>query len=437
MDSANWNQFNPERNPIMKRAICWLRTNLRLGDHPALQMAIEENDEVLLVYVFDKRFWNIERMGSARAKFLLESLHELRSEVNQIGGEIEFLYGNAVKEISKLMAELGCDTCYAQREDAPYEASDEKALAKKCRLELCGGKGLLENEDLPFPLKDLPQTFSVFRRKVEKQLKIREICPKPKTLSCSWKPRGDLATLGELGYNIPSFDERSVLDFRGGEREGWARMNGWIWERNCLQKYKDTRNGLLGADHSSKLSPWLSAGCLSAVQVYWEIKKYEEYRTANESTYWLFFELLWREFFRFVARKHGAKLFMQAGIKGEKVQSTIPHHEALQEWCQGKTGNSLVDANITELIKSGWMSNRGRQIVASYLVNDLGQNWLAGARFFEHHLIDYDACSNYGNWAYLGGVGNDPRPKRAFNVSKQAEIYDTKNAFRDHWLQGK
>ena len=420
----------------MNRAICWLRTNLRLGDHPALGKAIEENDEVLLVYVFDKRFWNMERMGSARAKFLLESLHELRSEVNQIGGEIEFLYGNAVKEIPKLMAELGCDTCYTQREDAPYEASDEKALAEKCRLVLCGGKGLLENEDLPFPLKDLPQTFSVFRRKVEKQLKIREICPKPKTLNCSWKPQGDLATLGKLGYDIPSFDERSVLNFRGGEREGWARMNGWIWERNCLRNYKETRNGLLGADYSSKLSPWLSAGCLSAVQVYWEIKKYEEYRTANESTYWLFFELLWREFFRFVARKHGAKLFMQAGIKGEKAQSTIPHHEALQEWCQGKTGNSLVDANITELIKSGWMSNRGRQIVASYLVNDLGQNWLAGARFFEHHLIDYDPCSNYGNWAYVGGVGNDPRPNRAFNVSKQAEVYDPKEDFRNLWIKG-
>ena len=139
LDSAIRNQFNPERNPIMNRAVCWLRTNLRLGDHPALGKAIEENDEVLLVYVFDKRFWNIERMGSTRAKFLLESLHELRSEVNQIGGEIELLYGNAVKEIPKLMAELGCDTCYTQREDAPYEASDEKALAEKCRLVLCGG----------------------------------------------------------------------------------------------------------------------------------------------------------------------------------------------------------------------------------------------------------------------------------------------------------
>ena len=95
----------------------------------------------------------------------------------------------------------------------------------------------------------------------------------------------------------------------------------------------------------------------------------------------------------------------------------------------GKTENSLVDANITELIKSGWMSNRGRQIVASYLVNDLGQNWLAGARFFEHHLIDYDPCSNYGNWAYLGGVGNDPRPNRAFNVSKQAEVYGSERRF--------
>ena len=89
---------------------------------------------------------------------------------------------------------------------------------------------------------------------------------------------------------------------------------------------------------------------------------------------------------------------------------------------------------MIELGKTGWMSNRGRQNVASYLIHDLGQDWLAGAKHFEELLIDYDACSNYGNWMYLAGVGNDPRPNRAFNLEKQAEYYDSDEKFRTLWL---
>ena len=190
----------------------------------------------------------------------------------------------------------------------------------------------------------------------------------------------------------------------------------------------------MGADYSSKLSPWLSGGCISAVQVYWEIKRYEEERVANESTYWLFFELLWREFFRFVGRRYGPRLFAKGGIKGEETDPAYSNRDKLERWRLGQTEDEFVNANMVELVLTGWMSNRGRQNVASYLIHDLGQDWLEGARFFERNLIDYDPCSNYGNWAYLGGVGNDPRPNRAFNLKKQAEIYDSDGSFRKLWL---
>ena len=191
---------------------------------------------------------------------------------------------------------------------------------------------------------------------------------------------------------------------------------------------------MVGSDYSSKLSPWLANGSLSAVQVYWEIKKYEDQRIANDSTYWLFFELLWREFFRFVARRHGSKIFQRSGLKQESTTNRRGDSRTFEKWKLGRTENDFVNANMNELAKTGWMSNRGRQNVASYLIHDLGQDWLDGARHFENQLIDYDPCSNYGNWMYLGGVGNDPRPNRAFNLDKQAEYYDPDHRFRKLWL---
>ncbi len=104
-----------------------------------------------------------------------------------------------------------------------------------------------------------------------------------------------------------------------------------------------------------------------------------------------------------------------------------------QLWKEGKTGDSFVDANMRELAATGWMSNRGRQNVASYLIHDMQVDWLLGAAYFESQLIDYDPCSNYGNWAYIAGVGNDPRPVRKFNTAKQAQDYDPQRTYRKLW----
>ena len=133
-------------------------------------------------------------------------------------------------------------------------------------------------------------------------------------------------------------------------------------------------------------------------------------------------------------KKHQTKFFLYAGIKTDKINSKSLNEKLLSQWINGATQSDLVNANMLELKLTGYMSNRGRQNVASYLCNDLKLDWRYGAAYFEQQLIDYDVCSNWGNWAYLAGVGNDPRGNRYFNIEKQANDYDAKKTYRNLWL---
>ncbi len=226
---------------------------------------------------------------------------------------------------------------------------------------------------------------------------------------------------------------KAVLSFTGGESAGIARLQDYFWTGDRLRTYKETRNGMLGADYSSKFSPWLSLGCLSPRYIYQQVQDYETQRIKNDSTYWLIFELLWRDYFRFICAKHGNAIFRQSGLQG----IPIPWQEDWQKftlWQQGKTGFPLVDANMRELAATGFMSNRGRQNVASFLTKNLGINWQMGAEWFESMLIDYDVCSNWGNWNYTAGVGNDARGFRFFNIIKQSKDYDPEGEYVKYWL---
>jgi deoxyribodipyrimidine photo-lyase len=191
---------------------------------------------------------------------------------------------------------------------------------------------------------------------------------------------------------------------------------------------------LIGEDYSSKFSAWLALGCISPRFIYQELKKYEIEFGTNDSTYWLVFELLWRDYFRFMMKKYQSKFFQSAGIKNNNTRKVNYDSQKLQDWIEGTTGINFVDANMIELKLTGFMSNRGRQNVASYLCNDLKLDWRLGAAYFEQQLIDYDVCSNWGNWAYLAAVGNDPRDNRYFNIEKQSQIYDKNKEYRNLWL---
>ncbi len=295
-----------------------------------------------------------------------------------------------------------------------------------------GGETLYHKEDLSFTLADLPGVFTQFRKSVEKKVQIRPLVEAPLQINSPQCFRTDIPCLEELGYDCPQPDERTVLDFRGGSKTALQRLDYYLWERELLSTYKNTRNGFIGGDYSSKFSPWLAVGAISPRQIYWQVKKYEKYVKKNSSTYWLVFELLWRDYFHFVARKYGKLIFQRSGITGkEKIEWGSAQHFDL--WANGLTREPLVDANMRELNATGFMSNRGRQIVASYLMHTMKIDWRLGAAYFEKMLIDYDPCSNYGNWMYIAGVGNDPRGGREFNLSHQKESYDPQGKYQELW----
>ncbi|CAH1793089.1 unnamed protein product [Owenia fusiformis] len=239
-----------------------------------------------------------------------------------------------------------------------------------------------------------------------------------------------LPTMSDLGVQEIAPDKRSAFPFSGGETSALDRLNKYLWETDSVAVYKETRDGMVGSDYSTKFSTWLANGCLSPRQIYWELKKYESKRTSNQSTHSVVFELLWRDYFKYVGLKHGDKLFNLDGIMGKQIEWK-QDQKLFEAWKEGRTGVPYVDANMREMAATGYMSNRGRQNVASFLTNDLKLDWRMGAEWFESMLIDHDVCSNYGNWQYSAGIGNDPSQDRKFNVVKQGLDYDPQG---EYWL---
>jgi deoxyribodipyrimidine photo-lyase len=144
------------------------------------------------------------------------------------------------------------------------------------------------------------------------------------------------------------------------------------------------------------------------------------------------FELLWREYFKWLEIKFGARMYTLQNIKGCKLNHQW-NPELFRMWCNAQTGDALTDAGMQELIQTGYTSNRARQNMASYLIHELQLPWIAGAQWFEHHLVDYDPGSNYGNWAYIAGCGCTPGPSRKFNTQKQKDTYDPDGTYLAKW----
>ncbi|MEM1024777.1 MAG: DASH family cryptochrome [Myxococcota bacterium] len=428
----------------MNRALVWFRNDLRLHDHVPLQRSLREADEVVPVFVFDPKLVAPDRcrdrmrMGPHRGRFWLESVQALRKSLRDLGSELVVRTGDPVEWVPKLAAAFGAERVHFHEEICSDEIDQEKAVCARLEAEGRSGKGafgapLLHREDLPFPIHELPDVFTQFRREVEKAWIVREPKPTPSRIPCPPVAEpGELPRPEELGFSELALDPRRVVELRGGEAEGLKRLRDFVFGSEALGHYKETRNGLLEVDDSSKLSPWLSLGCLSPRQVYAEVQRFEQTRYANESTYWLVFELLWRDYFKFLSLREGTRLFKASGV-GRRKLPWKREPRLFEAWTKGETGYPFVDAFMKELVATGFMSNRGRQNVASFLAKSLGIDWRLGAAWFEAHLVDYDPASNWGNWQYAAGVGTDPRD-RVFNVVKQGRDYDPEGAFMKRWL---
>ena len=428
-----------------KRSIVWFKSDLRISDNETLVKAVKESDEIIPVYIFDETDYEVttfgtKKMGAFRFQFLVESLMDLNEQLRSIGSALLVVKGETSNVIGELIKKYNVSKIYCKQEVAHEEKErlakvEELAWKLLCTVETFSTSTLHHASDLPFPLKNIPEVFTDFRKKVEKESNVRPIIATPTSIKSPILPKFELPTASDFGLDAIEKDERTAFPFKGGETYALKHLNEYLFENHLIEKYKETRNGLIGDAYSSKLSPWLTMGCISPRFIYHEVKRYEKEVCANESTYWLIFELLWRDYFRFMMKKHHHEYFQQFGIKGESTPLHTHNPEAFEKWKNGATGNDFVDANMLELKNTGFMSNRGRQNVASYLHHDLQTDWRFGAAYFEEQLIDYDVCSNWGNWAYLAGVGNDPRGNRKFDLEKQAKQYDPSGEYRKLWLK--
>ncbi len=431
-----------------KRSIVWFRQDLRLHDNEALSEALRHTEEVLPVYVFDERTflgqtrnYGFRKTGKFRARFIIESVEDLRRGLRARGNELIVRIGKPEEVIFDLVKESQASWVFCNRERTEEELRVQDALEQNLwtigrEMRYSRGKMLYYTADLPFPVTHTPDSFTQFRKEVERYVPIREPLPVPDAIPAVRKfiAPGNIPTLGEFGHAEWEPDPRRALNWVGGETPGLQRLHYYLWETDHIRNYKETRNGLIGGDYSSKLSAWLAQGCVSPKMVHHELKRYEAERGATEGTYWLLFELLWRDFFRFMGKKYENRIFLKGGPKGEPDPRQRDDWKLLEQWTEGKTGVPFIDANMRELARTGFMSNRGRQNVASFLVKDLSVNWQMGAEYFESMLIDYDVTSNWGNWNYVAGVGMDPREDRYFNILNQAQRYDPQGEYVKLWL---
>lgn len=223
------------------------------------------------------------------------------------------------------------------------------------------------------------------------------------------------------------------MSFEGGETAALHRVQQWMWDDDKLKEYFEIRNGMLGEGYSTKLSPYLGLGNISPKWLRNECKRYESIRgIENKSTYWVVWELTCRDYFHYHMEKYGKQAFYRNGMKNiNRPWTSDKGNIMLNRWLTGTTGVPLVDANMRELGATGWMSNRGRQNVASYLTLDMGIDWRAGAEWFESLLLDHDVYSNYGNWNAMAGLSGG-RINR-FNIAKQSKDYDPEGLYIKKW----
>ena len=420
------------------RGLFWFRHDLRLHDNAAISALCEKVDQVTFVYILDDKYFTpnafgLNPMGEHRHTFLLETLSDLKRQLAKLGHDLLVAKGSAAQCLVELL-KSGQYTHLRVSQYCGYDETAELNTVKRFFDSLTiverSTFGLFDEQTLPFDIEEMPDVFSPFRRKVEKHCKPLAVHATPERLPLPFKPTLDESFLLTLAHDLP---EPSELSFVGGETAALSHLNTYLFDWHAASSYKETRNALDTWKDSTKLSAWLANGSLSAREVMRQVHNFEETVEKNDSTYWIYFELLWREFFHWLQCKYGAKWFRFSGIQG-KTPTTSHCPETFAQWCEGRTGYPIVDACMRQLAKTGYMSNRGRQLVASCFVHELRQDWRYGAAWFEHQLVDHDVGSNWGNWLYLAGVGSDPRGHRQFNLQKQTEIYDPAGEFRNKWL---
>ena len=426
---------------VQTNSLVWFRNDLRVNDHNGLKLALDNSNKVVGFYCFNPKLFSENKLGFKktdvfRTKFLIETVDNLKENLKKNNISLIIKIGDPVEELSNVITQHDISNIYLQKEWTKEEYDEEALLKSKLTNVLFHStydQFLYHPDDVDNQF--ISDVFTNFRKSCEKKVDVRNLTFNSSKLNSEnlLKENYEVPSLDQLGFDDFILDNRSAFNFSGGSDSAKERLDQYLWKSRKINYYKQTRNGLIGLDYSSKFSPWLANGSISPREIYWEIKEYEKDILKNQSTYWLVFELIWRDYFKYISLKYGNKIFKIGGIL-EKDYEWSDDVRIFKEWTEGRTVEPFVNANMIELNSTGWMSNRGRQNVASFLAKELKIDWRWGASYFESKLIDYDVHSNYGNWMYVSGVGNDPRDRK-FNIKFQAERYDPLNKYQNMWLQ--
>ncbi|KAI1779390.1 cryptochrome [Hypoxylon cercidicola] len=442
------------------------------------------------------RYW---RCGPHRAKFIAQSIWSLKGSLEKLGSDLTIRIGMYDDILKTLIGglrenEINVGGVWAIGEEGFEEKRDEKVISKTCssldvNLQIwVDEKYFVDDRDLKDEASQdhLPDVFTTYRKMMEPlREKPRATLPNPSKGALPKVERSKIPSqtapfeipssydefeesllrpISGILAEVPPFPEgaKSAHPFRGGEDNARNRLDHLI-KSGSVYSYKNSRNGLLGSDFSTKLSAYLAQGCITARQVHERLAMYEDGKDEslaeskgygegeNEGTKAIRFELLWRDYMRLCNRKFKGKLFLRSGFrddhankwksaKEEEVvegqqQSADEVSKLVKRVFEGTTGMGLIDASQRELLHTGYTSNRARQNVASFLSKHLCIDWRYGAEWYEMLLVDYDVSSNWANWQYVAGVGNDPRGEaRIFNPVKQAFDYDKDGEYVRCWV---
>jgi deoxyribodipyrimidine photo-lyase len=402
--------------------VWWLRNDRRLHDNECWDhvrnLAAQRGIPTVALFAWNglreaTGIGGIPRLSPLRRAWIYNGLASLRSDLANHGVELIETDGSAAEWLARTYpTEVAYSHAVAwdeRREEAEVQRQFPKAQGFWTHT-------LYSTSTLPGGLDYLPATFTPFRHKIERTSPDFPLDPLARTLRESAR------------------HETHCVPFGPSEADALARLRAYFVNPQGAAAYKTRRNGLLGTEFSTKFSLWLGPGTLSPRRIWHECLALEQQLGQSPEVEWIRVELLWREYFQWVAYNAGPRLFHKNGFR-ETAPKNGFNAKAFQRWVDGRTGDDFVDAGMRELAATGFSSNRARQNMASYLIHDMGLDWRYGAAYFESQLLDYDPASNWANWAYIAGVGNDPRPVRRFNTAKQASDYDPEAAFRRHWLR--
>jgi deoxyribodipyrimidine photo-lyase len=409
-------------------AIWWLRRDLRLDDNPALQAALDAAEEVVPLFIRDPGLWDSQYSGAARKAFLLASLRSLEHSLRRIGSRLIFRAGEPLEVLTRLVAEIDARAIFAQADVSPYACQRDEAIRETLPLSLTEG---LTIHPLQSIRKKDGQPYVVFTpysrawsalAPVEAYARIAA----PKKIDTP----SDLESLPIP--DTPAYHHETI--FPVGEAAARKRLEAFVREGIARYAANRDRPDLSG---TSMLSPYLRFGVLSprfaaSLAIGARSSFHDEGQRASAAA-WLR-QLIWREFYIDILA-HFPRVRRKSFRDNLAAIAWSNDDGEFEAWCRGRTGYPIVDAAMIQLEQTGWMHNRARMIVASFLTKDLLIDWRWGECWFMQHLLDGDPAANNGGWQWTAGTGTDAAPYfRVFNPVAQGKKFDPHGEYVRKWL---